>query len=147
MKGETKIIFQGVKVYLKAKLAVTVVEHLDYEITEVIMHDAIMDTEAPRIYFRSSVLFAQLEINDIEKQLKVAVQNGLSITDKFIDDIVSKSKTDFILSRLAITTYSAELRKICVILQMSGVNYYGGALLCEKPTSLQAFNVLHSPAR
>lgn len=141
MKADTRVIFQGEKAYLKAKLAVTVVEHLDCEVTEVIMHDASLGTEAPRIYFSSPALFSQLKMDDIEEQLSVANQNGLTINDKFVDGVVSKSKSEFILSRLSITTYSVESKKVCITFQMSDVNCVGGALLCEKPASLREFQV------
>lgn len=141
----TKIIFQGVKFYWRTRntIDVTVVEHEEQTTTEIVLFDPSLGGESPRIYLSSPVLFSKLDHDDIELQLSFAKRNCVPITEKFMDTIMNKAKSDFILNRLVITEYSVELKKVVVSFQLSGVDCDSAGLICEKPQVFEPFKTVH----
>lgn len=110
MSGRSKIIFQGVKFFWKTRTAfdVTIVDHELHNATEVILFDIAAAMESPSIYINSAILGSKLEHDDFEVQKNFAALNSVPITDKFIDGIVEKAKTDYIMKHLVIAEYSVE---------------------------------------
>lgn len=145
MSGDTKLIFQGVKFYWKTRntLDVTIADHVDCNTTEIVLYDPSLGIEAPRIYLSSSALFAKLDHDEIEYQLSFAKRNCLPITEKFIDGIVNKAKSEYMLKRLVIVEYSVEAKIVVVEFQGKGISSDSSDPLCEKPASCVPYQAVH----
>lgn len=145
MSVETKVIYQGVKFYWRTRNSVDViiVEHGQLNTTELVLFDPALGREAPRIYLSSPVLLTKLDHDNIELQLSFAKRNSVPITEKFLDGIMNKAKSDFILSHLVITDYSAELKTVVVSFQFSDMEYDCGHLICEKSVMLEPYKPIH----
>lgn len=143
--GATKLIFQGVKFYWRTRntIDVTIVEHTEQDVTEVILFDPALGTEAPRVYLSTPVLYTKLDQEDFELQLSFAKRNSVPITEKFIDGMMNQAKSDFILNRLVITEYVVDLRRVVVSLQLSCVDVGADGLVCEKPAVLEPLKTVH----
>lgn len=144
MEAGTRMIFQGVKFYWRTRntIDVAIVEHVHHGTTEVILFDPALGREAPRIYFSTDVLYALLDHDDFELQLSFAKRNSVPITEKFIDVMMNKAKSDFILNRLVITEYSVEYKKVVVSFQRSGMDVESPGLICDKSEALEPFKTV-----
>lgn len=145
MSVTTKLIFQGVKFYWRTRntIDVTMVDHVELNLTEIILFDPSLGKEAPRIYLSSSVLYSKLDHDDIEYQLSFAKTNCVPITEKFIDGIVNKAKSEYILNRLQITEYSVERKIVILTFQFSGIDCDNDDLIATTPEAFEPFKTVH----
>lgn len=119
---------------------VTIAEHPEEDLTEIILFDPSLGTEAPRIYLCSTAMYNKLDHDSIKHQINSAKRNSVPITANFVRETVNKAKADFLLTRLVITQYSVGSKLITVDLQDVKVKSTIATLLRDKPSSVVPYN-------
>ena len=87
---------------------VTIVQHNNINITEIIAYEPSIDVEAERIYLNSTLLNDRLDHVEIEAKFSFAKQNNVPISTAFIASVMNHAITDFVLTRLLISKFSKE---------------------------------------
>lgn len=143
-----KVIFQGLKFYWRTRNAidVTIVDHFQQNLTEVILYEPTLGKESTRICLRTTVLLSKLNHDDIALQLSFAKRNGAAMADRIRDGVLNKAKSDFILNRLVITEYDLELKKVLVSFQLESIDVEAKDLLCGYPMDFVPFKTIHRRA-
>lgn len=134
-----KLIFQGI---YKSSIDVIIVEHVDQNVTELIMYDPSHCKEAPRMYFNSTVLDFQLNHEAIEHQLSFAKQNKVVITAKLVDGIVNEAKSNYILDRIVVTKRWEESKGLDFNFQPNNEDRFPVGLICERPKAAQPYRTV-----
>lgn len=120
-RGEAEVIHRGTKFYWRTRnsIDVTIVDHKQFSITEVVCYEPSIDVEAARMYLDSKILNTKLDQSQIEEKLSFAKQNDVPHTEKFVSDLWRQAVTDYITSRLFLDEFSVETKKFSVRLQFN----------------------------
>lgn len=144
MSANVTVVFQGVKFYWRTRntIDVTIVEHAEQDLTEIVLFDPALGKEAPRIYLSSTALYTKLDHDSIEYHISFANRNNVPVTEKFVTETVNKAKSDFLLSRLVITEYSTKSKIMTVALQDNKERGIVAILVREKPPYLLPYSAV-----
>ena len=139
---ECRIIYQGSKLFWRTRntIDVTIVEHRDCNVTEVIAYEPSINVEAERIYLNSNILRTKLDHVEIDSKFSFAKQNNVPISTEFTASVMSHAITDFIIPRLIISVFAREERRFVVNLEFrssDGDNI--DELVCAKADALLPF--------
>ena len=142
------IVFQGSKFFWRTRnsIDVTIVQHNNIDVTEIIAYEPSIDIEAGRIYINSAILHARLDQAEIEGKFSFAKQNNVPISTAFITSVTNHAITDYILSRLLISKFSKEESQFEIKLEFSARDLdpaLGGrpidGLLCVQDGEIQPY--------
>lgn len=149
------VIYEGNKFFWRRRVTidVVIVEHKEFDITEVIIYEPSIDREASRIYLDSLILSTKLSQEEIAAKMSFAKQHNVPHTIQFVNGILNRATSDYILNRLFITDFAAETKSLSVELQFNLRDRdpeFGGddidQLICAKPVNLSPYVVLHHKA-
>ena len=131
-----QMIFQGVKFFWRTRNTIDIMlaEHRALNVTEIVTYDPTLDREAARLYVDSKVVFAQLNHQDIEKQVHAAQLNSIDLNE---EHFTHKAIYDLLTNRLVIADYSVPERRMVVGLNGSD------KFLVEKPAELDPYQSPH----
>jgi len=113
------VVYQGSKLFWRTRhtIDVTIVQHIQSDITEIIAFKPAINVEAKRIYLNSSILRTKLDQVGIDSKFSFAKQNDVPISVEFTDSVMNHAITDFILPRLVISELRKEERHFVVALE------------------------------
>jgi len=148
------LIFQGSKFFWRTRntVDVTIVEHLSYNVTEVVCYEPSIDVEAcTRVYLDTVALKKRVDHAQIEEKMSFAKRNNVPLTEKFVDDVIHQATADYILNRLYQTELSISAKKFDISFQLNFRDVVIEAsassserLIREPPSSFTPFKTCHN---
>eukprot|EP01032_Pedospumella_encystans_P017423 gene17423-19854_t len=151
--AESYIIFQGSKFFWRTRnsIDVTIAQHSNSYITEIIAYEPSIDVEAERIYLNTTLLHDRLDKVAIDLKFSFAKQNNVPISTEFISSVMNNAITDYVITRLLISKFSKDESKFEVKLEFSSRDVdesQGGqpivGLICAKvPDELKPFETIN----
>lgn len=141
-------IHKGVKFYWRTRntIDVLIVEHKAHKVIEIISYEPSIDREAERIYIDATFLRQRIDQTSIDDQLSFAFRNNVPLTEEYVRGINEKAESEYLLKRLFIAEFSADLKLIRVEIQFSSTDCDDAEhrkLLCDRPEDLQVFKTPH----
>eukprot|EP00598_Pedospumella_elongata_P001771 CAMPEP_0184971994 /NCGR_PEP_ID=MMETSP1098-20130426/4079_1 /TAXON_ID=89044 /ORGANISM="Spumella elongata, Strain CCAP 955/1" /LENGTH=596 /DNA_ID=CAMNT_0027494205 /DNA_START=24 /DNA_END=1814 /DNA_ORIENTATION=- len=142
------VVYQGSKLFWRTRhtIDITIVQHIQLDITEIIAFKPAINVEAKRIYLNSSILRTKLNQDEIDSKFSFAKQNNVPISVEFTDSVMHHAISDFILPRLIISELRKEERYFAVKVELrsSDISPEDGAdsidnLVCAQPAELQPY--------
>lgn len=118
---DKKVIFDGPKCFWKTKhtLDVIIIEHVGFNVIEVVAYDPVSDVEAPRLYLDDRNLRSKIDVVYVEKCIHY--EKEIALRRKQAPDIqayrsraVDQARVDYILNRLVVEASSSENRILVV---------------------------------
>ena len=97
-KIDIRCIYQGTKFFWRKRINidVTIVEHEDLNIYEVIFYDPSRDIESPRIYLNKQLIVSEINQNELNYQYSQAMKNNIPITENFKINMYDKLIIEYI---------------------------------------------------
>jgi len=150
--GKAEVIHRGTKFFWRTRNSIdlTIVDHKQFSITEVICYEPSIDLEAARIYLDSTILSGKLDQSQIEEKLSFAKQNDVPHTEKFVRDLWRQAIAEYISSRLFLAEFSVEPKKFSVQLQFNfrdrDLDFGDDSidrLICDPPANLVPADITH----
>lgn len=145
VKRSMEIIHQATRCFWKHRCNadITLVEHAEFNVLELIVYDPAIDKEAPRIYFDLQPLKSTFQRDDLERRLH-ALREPLLRRKQTVDEpLLIKTATrdamiELILGQLLIEEYNLQTKtiKMCCGPAVD-------AFTCEYPTGLIPHHVKH----
>lgn len=141
------VVYQGRKLFWRTRhsIDVTIVQHCEFDVTEVIAYEPSINVEAKRIYLNSKVVFQKL--NKLDAGSK---RNEVSGSTEFSNNVTNQAISEFILSRLIVSKFNRADGCFEVALELKrcdGVSWSNGAeaeeLVCAKVDELQPYETKH----
>lgn len=146
------VIHQGSKFFWRTRnsIDVSIIDHKNFNVTEVVSYEPSIDLEAKRIYLNSIILGTKLDQELMEEKLRFAKQNNVPHTERFLKDIEQQAATDYILNRLFLTEFAIAPKSFAVQLQFNfrdrdlevGDDSIE-KLLCDCPAGLSPYKIIH----
>jgi len=135
-----RVIYQGSKLFWRTRnnIDVTIVQHLEWNTTEIIAYDPSFNVEAKRIYLNTGILRTKLDQAEIDSTVCFAKQKDVPISS---ESIIDHAISEFILSRLIIAESKSEECRLEVNLQFwqsDRVSNFDG-LVCVDMVELQPY--------
>lgn len=120
-KKDIRCIYQGTKFFWRKRLNVdvTIVEHEDLNIYEVIFYDPSRDIESPRIYLNKQLIVSEINQNDLNYQYSQAMKTNIPITENFIINIYDKLIIEYITKHTLLNKDQTSQHNGNVILQFN----------------------------
>jgi len=149
------VIYEGNKFFWRKRITidVVIVEHKEFDVTEVITYEPSIDREASRIYLDSLILSTKINQEEVAAKMTFARQHNVPHTMQFVNGVLNRATSDYILNRLFITEFSVDPKIFSVELQFNfrdrDVEFGGDnidQLIREKPADLSPHEVLHHKA-
>ena len=142
------VVYQGSKLFWRTRhtIDITIVQHIQLDITEIIAFKPAINVEAKRIYLNSTILQKKLNQDEIDSKFSFAKQNNVPISVEFTDSVMHHAISDFILPRLIISELRKEERYFAVKVELrssdrspedSGDSIDN--LVCAQPAELQPY--------
>ena len=120
-KIDIRCIYQGTKFFWRKRINidVTIVEHEDLNIYEVIFYDPSRDIESPRIYLNKQLIVSEIHQNDLNYQYSQAMKNNIPITENFKINMYDKLIIEYITKHIQLNKDQTSQYNGNVILQFN----------------------------
>ena len=150
--SESYVIFQGSKFFWRTRnsIDVTIVQHNNTYITEIIAYEPSIDVEAERIYLNTTLLHDRLDKAAVDLKFSFAKQNNVPISTEFISSVMNNAITDYVIARLLISKFSKDESVFEIKLEFSSRDVdesQGGqplaGLFCAKVPELKPFETVN----
>lgn len=155
-----RVLYEGSKCFWRTRntLDVTIVEHEDFAVVEVLAYDPGLDAEAPRLYLDDINLRSKVDATFIDRFVRLEKEKAMrkKITPDsraYHQKAVDQARVDYILDRLFVKSLQADERKIVVELQFSFSDRDGetggpgvGEMVIRRPHGMHPFQSFrHQP--
>jgi hypothetical protein len=134
----SRILFSGTKSFWKTKnsVEVTIVEHGDHDVFEIIVVDSIGRFEAERIFLDALVLYARLETEEGSPEKgasDVAAESGIFVKTRTVSD---KAVSTFICNHLFIKNYLPVSEILEIEVRLTYAEQQHNELMIPRPVNL-----------
>jgi hypothetical protein len=133
-----RILFTGTKSFWKTKnsVEVTIVEHADHDVFEIIVVDAIARFEATRVFLDALALYSKLEADDgtVQKGVpEITSESSIIVKTHTVSD---KAVSTFICNHLFIKTYLPVSELMEIEVRSTYMEQEHNELMVPRPESL-----------
>jgi hypothetical protein len=121
MSEKIEQIFEGVKFYWRSRttIDITMVEHLNHKVIEIITYEPNINKEGSRIYIDAEVLRARMDQSIVDEQVTFALRNQIALTEEFVHGLTKTLEADYLLERFLMTEYSLEEKTLSVAIRFT----------------------------